>query len=88
MRVQVSVGRCGKCGEIETVSYEPMRTREADGSLTDGWAAVVACPVCGAARIVKAERITDFVLVLDTVEKTEKEENTNAGADVQANLAQ
>lgn len=88
MRVQVNVGRCGTCGEIETVSYEPMRTREADGSLTDGWAAVVACPVCGAARIVKAERITDFVLVLNTVENTGKEENTNAGADVQANLAQ
>lgn len=88
MRVQVNVGRCGKCGEIETVSYEPMLTREADGSVTEGWAAVVACPVCGAARIVKAEHITDFILVLDTVEKMGREDNADAGADVQENHAQ
>lgn len=88
MRTEVNVGRCGACGEVETVSYEPMRTLEADGSLTDGWAALVACPVCGTVRIVKAARITDFVLVLDTVEKTGREDNADAGADVQAGHAQ
>ena len=75
--VEIRCGRCEKCGGLESVAYAAIQTR----TVRPGWQAVVGCQVCGAQRIYKADRITDFRLRLDVIPKGAKGGETDAGDD-------
>lgn len=79
--VDIKCGRCAKCGGQESVAYDPIQTRTESGTVRPGWQAVVGCQACGAQRIYKADRITDFRLRLDVVPMRAKGGETDAGND-------
>ena len=70
--VDIQCGRCAKCGGQESVAYD---------AIQPGWQAVVVCTACGAQRIYKADRITDFRLRLDVIPTGAKGGETDAGDD-------
>lgn len=79
--VDIQCGRCEKCGGQEAVAYDAIQTRTESGTVRPGWQAVVVCTACGAQRIYKADRITDFRLRLDVIPKGAKGGETDAGDD-------
>lgn len=79
--VDIQCGRCAKCGGQEAVAYDAIQTRTESGTVRPGWQAVVVCTACGAQRIYKADRITDFRLRLDVIPTTAKGGETDAGDD-------
>lgn len=79
--VEIRCGRCEKCGGQESVAYDAIQKRTETGTVRPGWQAVVGCQACGAQRIYKADRITDFRLRLDVVPTRAKGGETDAGND-------
>ena len=79
--VDIQCGRCAKCGGQESVAYDAIQTRTESGTVRPGWQAVVVCTACGAQRIYKADRITDFRLRLDVILTGAKGGETDAGDD-------
>ena len=79
--VDIQCGRCAKCGGQESVAYDAIQTRTESGTVRPGWQAVVVCTACGAQRIYKADRITDFRLRLDVIQTGTKGGETDAGDD-------
>lgn len=79
--VDIQCGRCAKCGGQEAVAYDAIQTRTESGTVRPGWQAVVVCTACGAQRIYKADRITDFRLRLDVIQTGTKGGETDAGDD-------
>lgn len=79
--VDIQCGRCAKCGGQESVAYDAIQTRTESGTVRPGWQAVVVCTACGAQRIYKADRITDFRLRLDVIPAGAKGGETDAGDD-------
>ena len=81
--VDIQCGRCAKCGGQESVAYDAIaiQTRTESGTVRPGWQAVVVCTACGAQRIYKADRITDFRLRLDVIPTRAKGGETDAGDD-------
>ncbi len=81
--VEIRCGRCEKCGGQESVAYDAMfdMLGAETGTVRPGWQAVVVCTACGAQRIYKADRITDFRLRLDVIPTGAKGGETDAGDD-------